>query len=82
MSRIIERRFVLGDVEKERLLNRMRQLAVFGGIEILAYSFLSNHFHVLAYVPEKREVTDAELIERLGHIFQPYREIPGTRKLS
>jgi len=52
MSRIIERRFVLGDAEKERLLNRMRQLAAFGGIKILAYSFLSNHFHVLAYVPE------------------------------
>ena len=48
MSRIIERRFVLGDAEKERLLNRMRRLAAFGGIEILAYSFLSNHFHVLA----------------------------------
>jgi putative transposase len=73
MSRIIERRYVLGPAEKQRLHNLLRSLAAFGGIEILAYCLLSNHFHILAQVPEKREITDSELIERLGHIFQPCR---------
>jgi hypothetical protein len=37
MSRIIERRYILGDAEKERLLELMRNLAAFGGLDILSY---------------------------------------------
>ena len=73
MSRIIERRYLLGDVEKERLLNLMQRLAAFGGLQILAYCFLSNHFHVLAYVPAKQDVSDPELLRRLSYILPAWR---------
>jgi REP element-mobilizing transposase RayT len=46
----------------------MRSLAGFGGIEILTYALMSNHFHVLAYVPQRREVSDDELAARLACI--------------
>ena len=71
MSRIIERRHILREREKQRLFSLMRSLAAFGGIEILTYCFMSSHFHILLYVPERREVSDAELIERLGYILDP-----------
>lgn len=71
MSRIIERRFIIGDLEKNRILNLMRNLAAFGGLEILAYCLMSNHFHVLVHVPEKRDISDSELVERLAFIKKP-----------
>jgi hypothetical protein len=38
IPRIIERRRILGEAEKQRLLKRMRCLAAFGGLEILTGS--------------------------------------------
>ena len=69
MSRIIERRMILEDNEKERLLTLMRALAAFGGLEILSYTFLSNHFHILTHVPERQDISDTELIRRLHFIY-------------
>ena len=68
MSRIIERRMILNDSEKELLLTLMRNLAAFGGLEVLAYCFMSNHLHVLIHVPERQDVSDAELLTRLRFI--------------
>ena len=65
MSRIIERRMILKDTEKELLLTIMRNLAAFGGLEVLAYVCLTNHFHILTYVPERQDVSDEELLKRL-----------------
>ena len=57
MSRIIERRQILREPEQERLYQLMRSLAAFGGLNILSYCFMSNHFHILAHVPERSEVS-------------------------
>jgi len=68
MSRIIERRMILLDTEKDRLHKLMSNLAAFGGLKILSYCFLTNHFHVLIHVPERQDISDAELIRRLHYI--------------
>ena len=44
MSRIIERRMLLDDKEKERFRKIMRVVADYAGIEILTYTLMSNHF--------------------------------------
>ena len=76
MSRIIERRYVLGPAEKQRFLALMRNLALFSGLEILSYCLLDNHFHVLVHVPVRRELWDEELLARLRHIHtQPEVEL-------
>ena len=49
MSRIIERRHILKDREKQRPFSLMRSLAAFGGLEILTYCFMSSHFHILMW---------------------------------
>jgi REP element-mobilizing transposase RayT len=62
ISRVIERRFILQDREKEVFCALMRKTEAFCGVRILTYSVLSNHFHVLVYVPEREDLSDAELI--------------------
>jgi putative transposase len=73
MSRIIEGRYVLGEREKRRFLRNMRKLEAFCDLQILTYSVLDNHFHALICVPQRREVSDEELIRRLKFIYEPYQ---------
>jgi putative transposase len=44
MSRIIEKRPILGAEEKEKFRKIMRQVEGFSGAEILTYSVMSSHF--------------------------------------
>ena len=69
MSRAIEGRFIFGNSEKEKFRKNMRNLAGFSGLNILTYSIMSSHWHILLEVPERREVSDTELIMRLGFIY-------------
>jgi len=50
--------------EKEMLRKMLWDVAEFSGVEILTYCIMSNHFHVLVYVPDKQEVSDTELMRR------------------
>jgi REP element-mobilizing transposase RayT len=69
MSRIIERRHIFGQREKEKFLALMRNLADFSGLEVLTYALLDNHWHALIYVPEPRVLSDGELLERLRYLY-------------
>jgi REP element-mobilizing transposase RayT len=74
MSRIIEKRFIMGDLEKEKFVELMRNLAEFSGLRILTYSVLSNHFHVLLQCPQREAVSDRLLLKRL-HAIYPARKV-------
>ena len=65
ISRVIERRFILQNREKEIFCSLMRKTEAFCGVRILTYALLSNHFHILVYVPEREDLSDAELTNRL-----------------
>jgi len=69
MSRVVGSQFLLGDGEKEMLRKMLWQVADFGGVEILTYCIMSNHFHVLARVPEKIRLSDAELLRRFKVLY-------------
>ena len=75
MSRVIEHRFIFGDTEKSFLHNLMRRMEVFTGCEVRTYAFMDNHFHILLQVPEKRELTDAEVKRRVRILY-------GKKKFS
>ena len=70
ISRVVNREFVLGAVEKERLRRYMRMYEVFSGNRVLAYCFMSNHIHVLLEVVAAPAcgLSDAELLRRLRAI--------------
>jgi REP element-mobilizing transposase RayT len=70
MSRIVGGQMLLEDREKEVLRKMLWQVADFCGVEVLTYSIMTNHFHVLVRVPEKdRGVSDVELLRRFNVLY-------------
>ena len=70
VSRVVERQFHFGKVEKEQFVTLMRLYEAFCGVKVLSYCIMSNHFHLLVEVPPRPEVeiSDAELLRRLAMI--------------
>ena len=68
VSRVVDRRFVFGDEEREAFRMFMRMYEKFSGCRVLSYCVMSNHFHLLLEVPPKPEdgISDEQLLERLG----------------
>jgi len=69
MSRVIERKFLLKGVEKERFRSLMRSVEAFCGVRILTYTLLDNHFHILVEVPDLVELTDKQLVEKVRVLY-------------
>src|SRR5512141_1138621 len=63
ISRVVERRFLWDDQDREQFVAYMRLYAEFCGVRILTYCILSNHFHLLVEVPRRPEIlpSDEEL---------------------
>ena len=68
-SRIVNKDFLLDDVEKRVFLELMRRAERFSGVKVLDYCIMDNHFHLLVEVPLKRDVSDGELLERVGALY-------------
>jgi len=72
ISRVVDRRFALGEVEKEKFVKIMRAYEDFCGVRLLTFCVLDNHFHVLVEVPRRpppeQLPNDAELVRRLHAI--------------
>jgi REP element-mobilizing transposase RayT len=58
-------------VDREVLRKQLWLVADYCGLQVLTYTILSNHFHVLVRVPEKNVPDDAELLRR-------YERMSGT----
>jgi putative transposase len=71
LSRVVDRRFVLGDVEREQFRKFMRMQENFSGCRVLAYCLMSNHFHLLLEVPPMPEggLSDELLLSRMAAIY-------------
>lgn len=82
LSRVIERRFILGEQEQEHFKKLMRAQEAFAGVRVLTWNCMSNHFHMLVAV-ESREAEavqrqlarlledDVVFLERLRHVYAP-----------
>ena len=70
VSRIVDRRFALGQDEKEQFRTYMRMYEKFSGCRVLTYCLMSNHVHLLVEVtPWSAEpLSDAQLLERVRAI--------------
>jgi len=69
LSRVVDRRMAFGRDEKEMFRRMLRKVAEFSGVKIMTYAVMSNHFHILAYVPMRVDISDAELIRRLRLLY-------------
>jgi REP element-mobilizing transposase RayT len=55
ISRVVDRRFVLGVEEKEKFRMLMRMQEKFTGCRATSYCLMDNHFHILLEVPPMAE---------------------------
>jgi len=69
MSRVIEHRFIFGDIEKDYMSGLMRRLEAFTACKIRTYVFLDNHFHILLYVPARVDISDDEVKRRVRILY-------------
>jgi putative transposase len=80
ISRICGGARLLGEREKEVLRGMLWQVAAFCGVRIQTYALMSNHFHVLVFVPAEAEVADAEILRRYTCLYgtsrAPYQPKP------
>ncbi len=53
VSRIVDRQFRLGEVEREAFARMMKAFAAFHQVEILTFCLMGNHFHLLIRVPQR-----------------------------
>jgi len=69
VSRIVDRNFALGDLEKEHFVKLMRAYETFCGVRVITFCIMTNHFHILLEVPQRpaREhlPSDQELVQLL-----------------
>ena len=70
LSRVVDRQFVLGDPEKAKFVELMREYEAFCGVDVLSYCILSNHFHILIAVPKRPSElpSEDELLRRLDSV--------------
>jgi REP element-mobilizing transposase RayT len=71
ISRVVDRRFVLGAEEKEKFRALMRIYERFSGCRVAAYCLMDNHFHILLEVPPMAGggISDEVLLNRLSAIY-------------
>jgi len=76
ISRVVDRRFVFGDEEKEQFRHYMRVYEKFCQVRVLAFCLMSNHFHILLEVPSPpeargRDWSDEKLLDHLSCLYEP-----------
>jgi REP element-mobilizing transposase RayT len=71
ISRVVDRRFVLENDEREHFRKIMRKCETFTGCRVLSYCLMSNHFHILLEVPPPppNGIPDDQLFDRLAAFY-------------
>src|SRR5450631_1985606 len=74
LSRVVNRDFILGDLEREKFVELMRMYEAFCQVRVVTYCVMSNHFHLLLEVaqrPTNVKLSDEDLLQRLKAIYSP-----------
>ena len=70
ISRLAHRAFFFDAEERTRAVDLMRRVEAFSGVLVLAYAFMSNHFHIFIYVPEFAEIGEEEIFRRIVSLYR------------
>ncbi len=70
IARVVQRRRLLADVQREVWVAALRRAAEFSGVELITYCCLQNHFHILVRIdPAAKDCDDAELVRRFRALY-------------
>ena len=70
IGRVAHRAYFLDDEEEDRAVALMRRVEEFSGVVVLAYAFMSNHFHIFVYVPSAEEIGEGEILRRIRVLYR------------
>ena len=73
ISRIAHRAFYLDADERDRFIDVMKRSAAFSGVRLLAWCVMTNHVHVLVYVPEPEKLSDDDILARMRTLYRKAR---------
>lgn len=76
ISRTTGQEFMLGDLEKEYLMNRIKLLSSVYFAKVFSFSILSNHFHLLVQMESGDGYSDAEIERRFRRRYGSKRAFP------
>ena len=65
LSRVIEKRYIFDEKDREHFRKVMRRQEAFSGVRVLTWTCLSNHFHILVAVEEKNGAKVQEELRKL-----------------
>ena len=68
-SRTVNGEFLFDLPEREHLRREIWRVAEFCGVQVLTYTVLSNHFHVLVRIPQKEPISEAEILRRFECLY-------------
>ena len=68
-SRCALQSFLMKREDKDMFVKMMRRAEFFSGVHIVTYCVMDNHFHLLVKVPERRDVSEAELKRRIATLY-------------
>ena len=66
ISRVAHRAYFLDEDERTRLVDFVRRVAEFSGVKLLAYSVMSNHFHIFVYIG-RPEATGSDIVTTVNY---------------
>ena len=87
VSRVVDGRFVFqtqgpGSFEAEYFVGLMRRLEKACCVQVLTYALMANHFHILCKVPERRTLSDQELLDCIEVGYGPARRTQVAEQLA
>ena len=68
-SRCVDRTFRFDDEDKTHIVEQIKRMGRFCGVEIGTYAVMSNHFHILLHVLPPQELADEELVGRVAALY-------------
>lgn len=66
MSRIAHKVYFLTDEVRNDFIEMIRRAADFTGVRLISWCIMTNHFHLLVYLPEPEDLNEAEVLRRYG----------------
>ncbi len=85
ISRVVDRRFIFGEEEKEFFRKTMRCLEEFTGVQVVTYCIMDNHIHLLLGVPDKDEMpplTEETLLTSLEQMYDAHTLLGVQQELE
>lgn len=75
VSRTAYQDFKFDDEAKSMFVVMLKKVAFFSGVDILNYCVMTNHFHILARVRNRENLSDEQLLDRIETLY-------GTEKME